>query len=248
MTSRQIFTAATTVARPARARRRVPASRAGQSAWASTRWPARSRWPAASAAIAAFPRLRAGLQALLAFYFGALALINGAMHVPHFADAHDLTGVLAAVAGVVLLGLSARHHLAPPAPAPLGLPRRLPSRWRSSRSSTPCCRSASAITETHKFRGKIGPAPAGYREVAFRASDGVKLSGWYRPTRNGATVLVLHGGGGDRTGAYRPRPHARPPRLRRAAVGRPRPRPQRGHRRTPTAGAGTATWPARWPS
>ena len=37
--------------------------------------------------------------------------------------------------------------------------------------------------------------------MAFKADDGVKLSGWYRPTRNGATVIVLHGGGGDRTGA-----------------------------------------------
>ena len=59
-----------------------------------------------------------------------------------------------------------------------------------------------ALTETHKFRTPIGAAPAGdYREVAFRADDGVELSGWYRPTGNGATVIVLHGGGGDRTGA-----------------------------------------------
>ena len=59
-----------------------------------------------------------------------------------------------------------------------------------------------AITETHKFREPIGAPPsADYREVAFDASDGVHLSGWYRPTRNGATLLVIHGGGGDRTGA-----------------------------------------------
>ena len=48
----------------------------------------------------------------------------------------------------------------------------------------------------------IGAPPgASYREVAFDAGDGVHLSGWYRPTRNGATIIVLHGGGGDRTGA-----------------------------------------------
>jgi hypothetical protein len=59
-----------------------------------------------------------------------------------------------------------------------------------------------AITETHKYREPIGAPPSSdYREVAFDASDGVHLSGWYRPTRNGATLLVLHGGGGDRTGA-----------------------------------------------
>ena len=59
-----------------------------------------------------------------------------------------------------------------------------------------------ALTETHKFREPIGAPPsADYREVAFDAGDGVHLSGWYRPTRNGATIIVLHGGGGDRTGA-----------------------------------------------
>ena len=59
-----------------------------------------------------------------------------------------------------------------------------------------------AITETHKFREHVGAPPSpDYREVAFDASDGVHLSGWYRPTRNGATILVVHGGGGDRTGA-----------------------------------------------
>ncbi len=30
---------------------------------------------------------------------------------------------------------------------------------------------------------------------------GIDLSGWYRPTQNGATILLVHGGGGDRTGA-----------------------------------------------
>jgi fermentation-respiration switch protein FrsA (DUF1100 family) len=59
-----------------------------------------------------------------------------------------------------------------------------------------------ALTETHKFREPIGAPPsADYREVSFRASDGVRLSGWYRPTRNGATILVVHGGGSDRNGA-----------------------------------------------
>lgn len=58
------------------------------------------------------------------------------------------------------------------------------------------------LVETHKFREPIGAPPGtDYREVAFEASDGVKLSGWHRPTHNGATILVVHGGGGDRTGA-----------------------------------------------
>jgi predicted acyl esterase len=42
--------------------------------------------------------------------------------------------------------------------------------------------------------------------VEFRASDGVRLSGWYRAPRNGATILLAHGGGSDRQGSVR---HAR---------------------------------------
>jgi uncharacterized protein len=58
------------------------------------------------------------------------------------------------------------------------------------------------ITETQKWRGEVGAPPsAAYRDVTFRAADGVKISGWYRPTRNGATVLVAHGGGSDRRGS-----------------------------------------------
>ena len=58
------------------------------------------------------------------------------------------------------------------------------------------------ISETQKWRGEVGSPPsAAYRDVTFRATDGVKLSGWYRPTRNGATVLVVHGGGSDRRGS-----------------------------------------------
>src|SRR3954447_3952551 len=56
------------------------------------------------AAVHLFPRLRPGLRAALALFFGSLALVNGALHVKHVAAvgvaASDLTGVLAAVAGI----------------------------------------------------------------------------------------------------------------------------------------------------
>ena len=47
----------------------------------------------------------------------------------------------------------------------------------------------------------IPPPPAGYEQVSFRATDGLRLHGWFRPSRNGATVLVVHGGNGDRAGS-----------------------------------------------
>jgi hypothetical protein len=62
------------------------------------------------AGIVAFPRLRPGLRAVLSFAFGALALVNGLLHVRHIAldgpAASDLTGVLAAGAGAVMIGLA----------------------------------------------------------------------------------------------------------------------------------------------
>jgi hypothetical protein len=45
-----------------------------------------------------------------------------------------------------------------------------------------------------------------HREITFPAADGVRLSGWYVPGTNGAAIVVVHGGGGDRQGAIR---HAR---------------------------------------
>ena len=45
-----------------------------------------------------------------------------------------------------------------------------------------------------------------HERVTFPASDGVRLSGWYVPSRNGSAVVLVHGGGGDRQGTVR---HAR---------------------------------------
>src|SRR4051794_22229423 len=64
----------------------------------------------AAGAIAAFPALRPGLRSALAFAFGALALVNGMLHVTHIradgAAGGDGSGVLAAIAGLWLLGIA----------------------------------------------------------------------------------------------------------------------------------------------
>ena len=39
----------------------------------------------------------------------------------------------------------------------------------------------------------------GYQDVAFRTADGVRLSAWYIPPRNGAAVVLLPGAGSTRT-------------------------------------------------
>jgi uncharacterized protein len=65
-------------------------------------------------AIVAFPFLRPGLRAGLAFTFGALGLVNGLLHVVHLATDgpadSDVTGALAAAAGAVLVGLAIAIH------------------------------------------------------------------------------------------------------------------------------------------
>ena len=157
------------------------------------------------AAIMLFGRMRAGLRAGVAFAFGGLAATNGALHVIHVANhdttGSDVTGVLAAAAGLVLVGLAAsipwRH--------------RGTSNWRARTVAVPATLAAlafvlvptgMAIVEVHKWREDVGAAPsAAYQDVTFRSTDGLKLAGWYRPSTNGASIIVAHGGGSDRRGA-----------------------------------------------
>jgi alpha-beta hydrolase superfamily lysophospholipase len=162
------------------------------------------------AGVLVFPRLRPGLRAALAFAYGGLALTNGALHAIHVAgfgvDGGDVTGAVAAAAGVVLLALAAaipwRH--------------RGTGRW-TARVLAPLglvvgvifvlAPIGMGIVASHKWREPVGRVPdASYADVAFRASDGLRLHGWYRASRNGAAVVVVHGGSSDRRGAVR---HAR---------------------------------------
>jgi len=158
-------------------------------------------------AIVRYDSLRPGLRAATAFVFGVLAVINGGRHVHHIATAdltaNDVTGVLALGAGVVLIGLAAwipfRH--------------RGEGRWLPRLIVPPLVLVAiwaigmpvgMALTDIHSLEKPVGQAPnAAYKTVHFTASDGVKLEGWYRPSRNGATVLVIPGGGSNRMGPLR---------------------------------------------
>jgi hypothetical protein len=159
----------------------------------------------AVAAMVAFPRLRAGWRAALALTFGGLALTNGMLHVIHVAQygasGGDFTGVLAALAGVALVGLA------------VAIP------WRHRGEGTRISRVVAVvgaplalvfvlgpmgmgIVGTHKWREPVGEPPSSaYQDVSFRASDGLKIAGWYRPSRNGAAVVVVHGGSSDRKGS-----------------------------------------------
>jgi dienelactone hydrolase len=153
--------------------------------------------------------LRPGFRAAIAFVFGVLAVTNGSMHVIHIVKdgpAHsDLTGALAMVAGLSLIGLALW----------------IPWRHRGEGATTARRRwfnravavvvgvlvlyaglfpTATAIVPTHKYREPIPAPPSDYEPVTFESSDGLELSGWYAASRNGAAVVLVHGGGGDRTG------------------------------------------------
>ena len=49
--------------------------------------------------------------------------------------------------------------------------------------------------------GNVSPADLqlDFEPVEFMAEDGVKLAGWYIPSRSGAAVIAVHGHGGNRT-------------------------------------------------
>jgi uncharacterized protein len=166
------------------------------------------------AAVVTFPSLRPGVRAAIAFTFGTLALVNGGRHVHHILmdggmTANDVTGALAMAAGVALVGLAAW----------------IPFRHRGEGAATPARRWAIrvlmvpaavlsvslvfgpvgvAIVDIHSLQRPIGSPPsADYETVSFTASDGVGLEGWYRPSENGASVLMISGGGGNRRSALR---------------------------------------------
>jgi uncharacterized protein len=164
-------------------------------------------------AIVGFPRLRPGFRATISLVFGIFAIVNGALHVGHIsvdgAAASDYTGVLALAAGVVLvvLGLATPFLHRGEGVATRG--RRWAYRVVALVAGLVIVYAfvypvSVAIVVTHKFREPIGDPPsAAYEPVNFRASDGLELSGWYRPSSNRAAVVIVHGGGGDRTGAVR---------------------------------------------
>jgi uncharacterized protein len=61
-----------------------------------------------------------------------------------------------------------------------------------------------AVSATSRPPGPLGagtPAASrfAYRDVAFSTGDGVRLSAWYIPPRNGAAVVLLPGAGSTRT-------------------------------------------------
>ena len=179
-------------------------------------------------ALIAFRRPGWVLRSAIAALIGVAAAANGAVHVYDVTVNHDaargstlaevvrdVSGVATLVAGIWLLGLAIvlpwrRWVVRPSGPR---------SWWRR------CARAVAVLAvtvavlvlvafpvglgtvQTHRLQHtSSGPVPPGYKEVEFVAADGVELSGWYHPSRNGAAVLLVPSASGTRDSV---RAHAR---------------------------------------
>ena len=154
----------------------------------------------------AYGRVRVGARAvivLLLGYFGVLAGTEAVYYAAAGAvSGDDYTGFLSLISGFLLL-LAGTVML-----------------WRSRRRNDSVVRryvrrglivtgalaaiaivlfpTALAYVVTHTLRAEVPKAQLGapHEDVAFETSDGLRLEGWFVPSRNGATVIVVPGRSG----------------------------------------------------
>jgi hypothetical protein len=161
------------------------------------------------AALAAFyPRLRAGLRATLVLAVGLFAftssLVTAGWHVKDSgASGTDYTGFLAMLGGAALIGLAV---------VTLWRSRKLDPKLRRHTRRTLIGVAGFVVAvqliggavlgyyATHRPRGSVGEANLGrpHEAVALTTSDGLRLEGWYVPSRNRAAVLVWPGRSGNK--------------------------------------------------
>jgi len=159
-----------------------------------------------AAAAWAYPRVRAGARGALALLFGFFGVLAGTEAVYYTvaegASGDDFTGFLSLLGGFLLLGIG------------------VVTLWRTRRTDDSLRRrslrrglvlvgavllvgivlfpASIAYVVTHTARAGV-PAPnlgATPEEVSFTTSDGLRLEGWFIPSRNGATVIAFPGRSG----------------------------------------------------
>ena len=163
------------------------------------------------AAIALYPRLRAGARALVALaggFVGVLVGIEGAYYTSQIGPSgDDYTGLLSIAAGVLLVGIAA---------VTLWRSRRRDDSpwWRYPRrllflgaaylvANVVLLPTTVAYVATHAARAHVPKANLGepYENVEFRTGDGLLLKGWYVRSRNGAAVISFPGRAGTQARA-----------------------------------------------
>jgi uncharacterized protein len=150
-----------------------------------------------------YPRLRPGVRATLAIWVGLFLTVMGVGEAGYYTrengpSGDDYTGLLTIPAGLLLVGIG------------------LVTFWRSRKGGSLIRRSVRRVllavgllvgvyfvvypvsesyVITHAARAEV-PAPelgTAYQDVAFTTSDGLRLEGWYAPSKNGATVIAFPG-------------------------------------------------------
>ena len=149
----------------------------------------------ALAASWAYPRLRAGFRAGIALAFGILSIVAGMIALggarADGLSGSDWSGLLLLPAGLALMMMAAWipwHERGRGTDAA----RR---RWVNGGLAivlTPLLLFyvvvpiGAALVATHKYRTPVGSFQVPHEDVSFPTSDGLVLSGWYVPSRNGA--------------------------------------------------------------
>ena len=150
----------------------------------------------------AYPRLRAGLRATLAIFVGAFVAVMSGEAVNEVRDGSlsgdDYTGLLCIPAGLLLVGIG------------------LVTFWRTRKGGRLLWRYtrrvlaaagillglyfvvyplAESYVITHAGRAFVPPENLGaaYEDVSFTTGDGLRLVGWYVPSKNGAAVIAFPG-------------------------------------------------------
>jgi uncharacterized membrane protein YdfJ with MMPL/SSD domain/dienelactone hydrolase len=152
----------------------------------------------------AYSRLRAGWRGAIAITLGLFGIAVGASEAGYYSlqvgpSGDDYTGLIAIPAGLLLVGVGATT---------LWRTRRLDDSraWRYLRRALLTAAALSggwivlgpltfAYLFTHVARIAVPEARlgTGYQNVSFTTSDGLRLRGWYVPSRNGAAVIAFPG-------------------------------------------------------
>jgi uncharacterized protein len=156
-----------------------------------------------AAAAVVYPRVRAGARATIALalgFFGVLASTE-AVHYTRAVgpSGDDYTGLLSIPAGLLLIGVGV---------VTLWRSRKKDDRlwWRYGRRALIVAGVATlaiavlipvsiSYVVTHAARAHVPTADLGvpYETVEFTTSDGLRLQGWYIPSRNGAAIISFPG-------------------------------------------------------
>jgi dienelactone hydrolase len=160
----------------------------------------------------AYALLRPGLgatAALLTGFFGVLSGSEAAYYLLNGGPSgDDFTGILAGLGGFVLLVCGAvtlwRSRRRHDSPRRRYLRRFAIAAGALALGAIVLFPTAIAYVVTHTARAHVPAANLGEtpEEVSFTTADGLRLEGWFVPTRNGATVIAVPGRSG-------PQKHAR---------------------------------------